>query len=297
MNKCLTILYFLLISSFVFAEESSQTLKIEGENYVDEFEGIFHYTFSEELTYTTVDKKKLGKSSQPFRGITRDSKTKNYLVSLPWLDKKVNEVLKTFEKIKTLDELKKLKNKKDEWLSFACYGLYDILSEHRDDGGKVIDEKALRKKINEAYIMTGLIFIHKFHNQNRVKAAPKFGSIKKVLQPMMSAFAYGNAWLVISELYDSSKSFSKKGRTIYRDYFLNKPIMMLLRRRFEFPFKEADLSWSILNMNEKVFMSYSRECIRRWIDKKQYKQSKFEKRIKVNKVPEKFQGAEITNDI
>ena len=295
-KKILYALSIMLAFLLALQAEESNSIKVSAENYVDEEDHLYQYAVDIDIPFNYSDKSSKGKSSQPFRGIQRPSKKTGYTVSTKWLDEKAKEILDYYKKKKTPEDLYKIKSKYDIWKAFACKAFLKELSENLKDG-KYENEEQIIETIKKEYLNTGLIYMHKYYNQYSVKKPPKFGSIKKYLQPMMTGFIYGNKWLVISELYFSSKGFSKKGQQIYINYFLDKSTMTIMRRRFTFPFKDNDLIWSILNMQDDIFVSYFRETIRRWVDDRQYRVSKFETRKKVNEVPNAFKGAEIRNDM
>ena len=289
--------FILLLLNISFCAEEPQQSQIKGENYVDEMEGLYKYTIDLQIPYTLIEKNSLGKSNHPFRGFKYISKSKGYSVSIPWLDAKAKDILDFFKKKKTYENLLNNKSKTDIWKVLACKAFFEDLFSNLKDG-QYKNEEELKNKIKNQYIESGLIYIHKYNNQFSVKKAPKFGSLTKVVQPMMTSFIYANKWIAISELYLNSKNFSKKNQEVYRDYFLNKSLMTIMRRRFEFPFKDKDLVWSILNMNDKIFVSYFREAIRKWIDRRQYRYSnKFETKVKSDTLPEAFKGAEISNEM
>ncbi len=298
MKKTILILstFFLFIHTSFTAEEIQEG-HYKGENYIDEMEGLYRYSLDVKIPYTLIQKNSLGKSNHPFRGFKYISKSKGYSISIPWLDAKAKDILTFFKKKKTYENLMNNKSKSDTWKVLACKAFYEDLFANLKNG-KYENEDELTEKIKKEYIKSGLIYIHKYNNQFSVKKAPKFGSLTKVVQPMMTSFIYANKWITISELYLNSKNFSKKNQALYRNFFLNKSLMTIMRRRFEFPFKDNDLTWSILNMSDKIFVSYFREAIRKWIDGQQYRYSKkFETKSKAESLPEAFKGAEISNEM
>jgi hypothetical protein len=271
LSKKLLISLYLISGLFasIFASEI-QTLKVDQSITYESYAGPITLQFAVEIPYILDPKGKLERlSAMPFRGIYLRPKKGVYSVNEPWFEEKVDDIVEYCQNTNSLDKLFEPTDKKDTGKAIACKAFYEDLLPLVGNKQPDFDLNALKTKMKQLYIETALIYAHKYNHQKKAKSAPKFGTLTKVLQPLMSSFAYANPYIAVAECYDSSESI-KKGKEIFRGFFLNKNLMMVLRRRMQFPFSENRLDWSMLNMDPETFATYQKECVRTWIEQKQY---------------------------
>lgn len=279
-----TFFAFLGFSFNLLASDSeAQKLDVNQSIAYESYAGTIQLTFETEIPYLLDPKGKLERiSAMPFRGIYLRPQKGVYSVNEAWFDEKVEGIIEYCLNVESLDKLFDPKDQKDTGKAIACKAFYDELTPIVGNKQHNVDLESLKNKMKQTYIETALIYAQKYNNQKTAKGAPKFGALTKVLQPLMSSFAYANPYLAVAECYDSSESI-KKGKEIFRGFFLNKNLMMVLRRRMQFPFSENRLDWSMLNMDAETFSSYQKECVRTWIEQKQYLlSSKIEKAQKTD---------------
>lgn len=252
------------------SELEIQTLNIDQEITYESYAGPITIQYTAEIPYVIDPKGNLERiSAMPFRGIYLRPKKGVYSVNEGWFQQKVDDIIEYCQNTESLEKLFEPEDKKDTGKAIACKAFYDELSPIVGNRQNNLNMDELKAKMQQTYIETALVYAHKYNNQKKAKAAPKFGTLTKVLQPLMSSFAFANPYLAVAECYDSSESI-KKGKEIFRGFFLNKNLMMVLRRRMQFPFSENRLDWSMLNMDPETFASYQKECVRTWIEQKQY---------------------------
>ncbi|MBF0196668.1 MAG: hypothetical protein HQL32_03120 [Planctomycetes bacterium] len=294
------ILFLIHFTSFAEpkVEPEIATFSPKGEMYVSNYNGTFMLTYKGEAIKYTLDPKGKMESSRawPFRGVYLRPKKGVYTVNPTWFNERAEEIVVHVEKSKNLEALMAPKSAKDLWKTFACRAFQDDLLPLLGTKIPTEERTVLLQKIDRAYLETALMYAQKYALQRRVKKAPKFGSLVKVLQPMMTTFAYGNPWITVAECYATSETFGR-GKEVYRGYFLNSELMMVVRRRYQFPFSPKKLGWSLLQMDDGVFMEYHRECMRRWKDRGQYLFSKGEASKKVKSIPKNLRGPGVQSDL
>ena len=267
---------YILILSFCIStiqaveKPEEQTLEIDESVAFESYDGPIVLNFKTNISYVmnpkgTIERQK----AMPFRGVYLRPKNKVYSVNNTWFEERVTSIIEYCQNTAKVEDLFNPEDEKDTGKALACKAFYDDLAPIVGQKGEIDQLESLKKKMVDEYIKTALVYAYKYNNQKKAKAAPKFGSLTKVLQPLMTSFAYINPWIAVAECYESSEAI-KKGKEIFRGFFLNKNLMMVLRRRLQFPFSENRLDWSMLNMDQDTFKAYHSECIRTWLDSNQY---------------------------
>lgn len=241
----------------------------------------FRLSVSEQLTVIDDAKAMPGHAYMPYRGITVPDKTdhrgpRDVSMTRPWFEDRVEDVLALYGREGRNPGFFTPSAKRPAWKLFLCRAFLKDMEECLGQDGTYSERDDLKKRLTERYIRAASHFAYKSMRQEPVKNPPRFKSLVSVLQPLMASFAYGDAWIAIAECYASSEVFTQ-GRDIYRDYFCNNELMMVMRRRFQIPLKESDITASLLMMKDEVFAEYSRACFARWLDKGQYRPSAYEK--------------------
>jgi len=286
--------FFLFISKFVVAEISlvePTPIDFQGEIYVNDYSGTYKFSLEGTLQIILDPNYNIPSSSLLFAGVSLVAKKNVYSIQPKWFSERIEQILSYFQSHKNMESLFDEKNPQDLWKAFACRAFIAELSDSLQNDGSYAEKDRLVQKMQDRYIKAGLMYVYKHSHQLKTKQPPKFGTIVNVLQPLMASFSYGDAWLAISECFAMSERFTK-GKDIFRDYFLNLPLMMVMRRQYQIPFSENKVAWSLLQMPDNIFVVYCRESLRRWMDQDQYRMSKIEKKTKVDEIPPESRGRE-----
>jgi hypothetical protein len=282
----------------VWAEDPTSPVEsqLQSEIFLNDYSGTYKWSFSGKVKYKLDPTAKSGSMSYPFPGIDVGDKKGVYILQPQWFQTRAEDILKFYRENHGKESLYDEKNPQDLWKAFACRAFLNELSANLKPDGSYADQAALEQAIVARYIHAALTYAHKYNNQLAAKKLPKFGSIVKVLQPLMASFTYSDAWIAISECFASSEKYIK-GKEVFRDYFLNLSLMSVMRRQYQIPFSESRIAWSLLQMPDDIFIQYRRECLRRWLDLEQYRQSKMEEKIKVKEIPVELRGRESNNKL
>lgn len=289
--SCFMFIFLSLAAPLTAAEPLEK--KVSGDIYLRMPEFNYHLSMENEVKYVLDAKAKASISVMPFRGIDTRDKRGVFKLNNRWFEDQSREILDFYLK-HAGEDLFKPEKKKPYYLLFLCRAFIKELDESYDGKKGFKDYDSLLEKVKNKYMDQALMYAGKYKVQSRVKNPPRFKSLVKVLQPMMSVFMYGDPWIAMGECFRTSDKFSR-GKEIYRNYFLNVEVMTVIRRRYRVDASERNLSASILKMSDDVFYEYQRECSRRWVDERQYKISKIEKAKKVKDIPKELSGPEVTN--
>lgn len=267
-------------------------LKAMGSVYISTYNKNLKLDMEQEIEYNIDPEMKLESRVFPFRGVKVTGKEKTDVITInpTWFEAEVDKLMEFFkENLAERRELYKTSRKKPYHMLFLVRAFEEELYSGMSQDGKYLEEEKLKKELVKKFMEQALLYAYKYKKQGRVRNPPRFSKLTKVMQPLMSVFMYGNPWLATAECYRTSEYFTK-GRETYREYFLNIEVMTIIRRRYQTEAFERDLNRSVLNMNDTIFLEYQRDCARRWIDKKQYRLSKFEKSQGVKEIPDQTVG-------